>query len=359
MLSFKFSLNEIIGGLKMRYVPIDKIEAGTYLAKSLYDYNGSVLLHKDYKLTENMIKRLKSLGYKGVYIEDKLSEGICIEEIVDERLKIKAANCLEDIAEHDGNVSDIKPIVTDIVDSIIDNQSVMLSMHQLYKYHKYTYSHCVNVGIISTYIGAKLNYSKKELIQVSTAGMLHDIGKKYIPISILDKEEKLTYDEYNIIRNHPKSGYKMIKDLNGISGLSKVAVLDHHERCDGSGYPRGLVCNDISTFGKVIAVADTYDAMTSDRSYRKAFSPSETVEYLMGDGGKLYDFKVIDNFTKSVAVFPDGSVVELSDGSKGIVIKNYHDCILRPVIRTLDDDIIIDLKNDSNYLNVRVEKVIS
>ncbi len=341
----------------MRFISIDKIEAGTYLAKSLYDYNGSVLLHKDYKLTENMIKRLKSLGYKGVYVEDDISAGIYIEEIIDERTKIKAANCLESIAEHDGSVSDIKPIVTDIVDSIMDKHDVMLSMHQLYDYHKYTYSHCVNVGVISTYIGFRLNYTKDELIQVSTAGMLHDIGKKYIPTSILDKKEKLTDDEYNIIRNHPNHGYKMIKDYNGISGLSKVAVLDHHERCDGSGYPRGLDSNDISSFGKVIAVADTYDAMTSDRSYRKAFSPSETVEYLMGDGGKLYDFKVIDNFTKSVAVFPEGTVVELSNGIQGIVIKNHPNFILRPVIRSLDDDKVIDLKNDSKYLNVRVEKV--
>lgn len=340
----------------MRYVPIDKIEEGTYLAKSLYDYNGSVLLHKDYKLTENMIKRLKLLGYKGLYIEDEISQGIIIEEIIDERLKIKAANCLEDIVEHGGSVSDIKPFVLDIVESIIENQSVMISMHQLYSYHKYTYSHCVNVGIISTYIGIKLNFSKDELIQVCTAGMLHDIGKKYIPISILDKKEKLTDDEFNVIRSHPNYGYKMIKNFNSISGLSKVAVLDHHERCDGSGYPRGLGCNDISSFGKIIAVADTYDAMTSNRSYRKAYSPSETVEYLMGDGGKLFDFNVIDNFTKSVAVFPDGAIVELSDGTKGVVIKNYHDCILRPVIRTLDDDKVIDLKNDSKYLNVRVEK---
>lgn len=341
----------------MRFVSIDNIEVGTYLAKSLYDYNGSVLLHKDYKLTDNMIKRLKSLGYKGVYVEDDISEGIYIEEIIDERVKIKAANCLESIAEHDGSVSDIKPIVADIVDNIIDNQDVMLSMHQLYDYHKYTYSHCVNVGVISTYIGSRLNYNKDELIQVATAGMLHDIGKKYIPASILDKKEKLTDDEYSIIRNHPNQGYKMIKGINSISGLTKVAVLDHHERCDGSGYPRGLNCNDISSFSKVIAVADTYDAMTTDRSYRKAFSASETVEYLMGDGGKLYDFKVIDNFTKSVAIFPDGTVVELSNGIQGIVIKNNPDFTLRPVIRSLDDDTIIDLKNDSNYLNVRIEKV--
>lgn len=342
----------------MRFLSIGKINPGTRLAKPIYSSDGSILLKENYELTASVLKRLESLGYGGLYIEDEVSEGIVITDLVDEELKMETANRLEQIIKNNGNLSDMTPLIREVVDNILDNEEIMLNMYHLNNYHNYTYTHCVNVGIISTCIGIKLNYNKDKLEELSTAGILHDIGKTYVPVDILDKKGKLSNNEFGLIKKHPEVGYRMLTQSHNISSLSKVGVLDHHERMDGSGYPRALKGDKISKFGKVVAVADTYDAMTSDRAYRPRHSVAETVEYLMGTCGQLYDYDVVDSFTKCVAVYPEGTFVELSDGTKGIVFKNHSDCVLRPVVRSIDDKKIIDLKNDRDYLNICIEKII-
>lgn len=342
----------------MRFLTIDQIQPGSQLAKPLYSSKGSVLLKENYELTEKILKRLKELGYKGLYVEDELSKGIVIQDIVDEELRIETTLRLEQILKHNGNLAEMKPVISDIVDNIIENQDVILNMHQLYGYHNYTYSHCVNVGIISICIGIKLNYRRDTLVHLGTAGILHDIGKQQVPITILNKKGKLTEDEFAIIKEHPKAGYQMLMDSCNLSSLSKIGVLDHHERYDGSGYPRGLKGKKISIFGRIVAVADTYDAMISDRAYRPGYSTAEAVEFLMGSCGRLYDYEVVDSFTKCIAAYPEGTFVILSDGTKGIVVRNYSDCILRPMVRSIEDKQIIDLKNDEKYLNICVKKVI-
>jgi len=187
--------------------------------------------------------------------------------------------------------------------------------------------------------------------------MLHDVGKKYVPLGILDKKGKLTKEEFDVILTHPEKGYDMLSDCYDLSSTTRVGVLQHHERFDGSGYPKGLKGEDISSFGRILAVADTYDAMTSDRSYRKAFEASEVLEYLLGAGNTGYDYNIVDHFTKCIAVYPVGTCVALSDGTQCIVMHNYSDCILRPVVRNINNKQIIDLKNDPSYLDVCINGV--
>lgn len=341
----------------MRFLSIEDIVPGTRLARPLCDDQGTILLRENYVITEGILDKLKEQKYVGVYIKDE-SEGIYIDDVIDEQFRESIAARLEYIVTHNANIAEMEPLITEIVDRIISNGNVVINMNRLRGHHEYTYMHCVNVGILSVSIGVKLDFEREELIQLGAAGILHDIGKKKIPLEILDKPGKLSKEEYDLMKQHAAFGYDMISDNEEFSNISKTAVLQHHERYDGSGYPHGLTGERITLFGRILAVADTYDAMTSDRAYRKAFSPSEAVEFLMGDGNRLYDWQVIESFMKCIVIYPVGAVVELSDGARGVVIRNYSDCVLRPVIREAKGGRIIDLKNNKDYLNVCITGLI-
>jgi putative nucleotidyltransferase with HDIG domain len=342
----------------MRFLSIDNIIPGTRLAKRLYGAQGIVLLRENVELTDLLLYRLKEIGYNGLYIEDEISDGIVIPDVIDEKLRLEAAYRLENIVNSNGNIAEMMPLISEIVDNIILKDNVVLNMNQLRGHHEYTYLHCVNVSILSVSIGIKLNLNREQLLSLGTAGILHDIGKKYVPIEILNKPGKLDFDEFGTIKKHPTYGFEMLTDFNEVEKDAKLGVLQHHERYDGSGYPNGLKADKISLFGRILAVADTYDAMTSDRAYRNAFSPSEAVEYLMGSGNSLYDSKIIDIFSKCITVYPIGTCVELSNGIQAIVLENYADCILRPVVRELQTREVIDLKNNKEYYNICVTKII-
>ncbi len=342
----------------MRFLTIDKVVPGSRLAKPLYGAQGVILLRENVELTEAILARLISHGFTGLYIEDEISEGIVIQDVVDEGLRLQTASRLETIVNQNGNIAEMMPLISEIVDNILANGDVEINMHHLWGHHEYTYLHCVNVGILAVSIGIKLNLSRDNLIYLGTAGILHDIGKKNVPIDILDKQGKLSGDEYELIQKHPEMGFEILAESIELNSVTKVGVLQHHERYDGSGYPRGLKGNEITIFGRILAVADTYDAMTSDRAYRNAFSPSETVEYLMGTGNQLYDSEVIEVFMKCVTIYPVGTSVELSDGTKGIIMQNHSDCVLRPLIRNIETKELIDLKNDPQFYSVCISKII-
>jgi putative nucleotidyltransferase with HDIG domain len=231
-------------------------------------------------------------------------------------------------------------------------------MRNLWGHHEYTYLHCVNVAILAVSVGIKMNLTAEDLTYLGTAGILHDIGKNKIPAWLLDKTGQLSEEEYGMLRKHPEYGYDMLTSSQELTSVTRAGVLQHHERYDGSGYPRGLKGKEITLYARILAVADTYDAMTSDRAYREAYAPSEAVEYLMGNGDQLYDNLVIDAFVKCVTIYPLGSCVELNNGVRAVVVKNYADCVLRPLIRVIESKEMIDLKNDTRFLNLCITKIV-
>lgn len=341
----------------MRFLSIDRVLPGEKLAKPVYGENGTIMLRESYILTSSMVGRLKELGYVGVYIDDEISKDIYIEDIVSEKLRLETASRLEDIMKKNGNVIDLMPNIIDIVDSVIANKDVVSNMNRILGHHEYTYLHCVNVSIYSILIGVKLNLTHSELLHLGTAGVLHDIGKRFIPVDILDKPGRLTKEEFEIIKTHPVKGYEVLKGCRELTSTTKAGVLQHHERYNGTGYPMGLKEKEISRYGRIIAIADTYDAMISDRAYHKAFLPSEAIEFFMGDGNQLFDSNIVKKFLQCIAVYPLGSCVELSNNITAIVIENYSDSILRPLVRSINEPLLIDLKNDMNYLNICITRI--
>lgn len=355
----------------MRFVPINRLKEGMIVGKKLYGQNGMVLIAKNTKLERVYINRIKKMGYSGVYIQDNLSEDIEINAIIDENLKIKAVNNLKKIFTNvnakermpDEYITESKYIIKDIVDNIINNKNILVNIIDLKFFDDYTYYHSINVAIMSIIIGVALKLKKNELYELGLGAILHDIGKIFINKNILNKKGKLDEEEFKTIKKHPKFGYEHLKK-NNISIKSKVAILQHHERFDGYGYPNKMQGKEISLFGRIITIADVYDALTSDRPYRKALTPSEAIEYIMANAEIMFDSKLIKAFVSKIAPYPVGTCVQLSNGLIGIVYKNHYNAILRPKIKVITNEkneivkpYIIDLFKDRNYFNVTVIKI--
>jgi HD-GYP domain-containing protein (c-di-GMP phosphodiesterase class II) len=353
----------------MRYVSVNSIEEGMVIAKQLIGKNGELLLNSGAVLVKSYINKIKALGYSGVYVEDKLSTGIEISDVIDEKLRHAAVKEIKDtfISINNGKkislkyINEIKKVVTSIIDNILANKDAMVNIIDLKVFDDYTYFHSVNVCVLSLVIGTSLNYNKDQLYKLGLAAIMHDIGKVFVPKKILNKNAALTKDEFEVVKKHSYLGYSYIKDNTEIPSMSYVGILQHHEKFNGTGYPFNLNGDKISQFGRIVSIVDVYDALTSNRSYRNAASPSEAIEFIMGNSGNSFDPVLVDIFCKKVAPYPIGTSILLSDNRIGLVIQNYEDCCTRPVVKIYKHGnkkvkpYIIDLKNDKNAMSVTIK----
>lgn len=208
------------------------------------------------------------------------------------------------------------------------------------------YAHSLNVALISRAIGKWLQLSKEDLNTLTLAALLHDIGKTQIPPEILNKQGKLTDEEFAVIRSHSKLGHKILKNTD-LDLRIKLTALQHHERYDGSGYPRGLESDEIDTFASIVAIADVYDAMTAARSYRAPKCAFQVIAAFEEDGFQKYNPKVIFTFLQRVASCYNNSRVLLSDGTAGQIVYLNKNALSRPIVDTADQG-LIDLSQSAN-----------
>jgi len=315
----------------MRYVPMHKVSAGMVLGRDIYDFTNHVLLRRGKALNDSLIRRLGTFGYQGVYIEDEFSMQIEIEDVISEEMRGRAVQSLKEL-----NLDDARIVAKDIVEKILSAEVISLDVINLHSYDDYTYCHSVNVAVLATIVGMGMNYTSDQLRDLCVAGIFHDMGKLSIDKNILNKEEKLTNEEYCIIKEHPQKSYDFFADKWNISSAVKMGVLCHHENENGTGYPLGLTGNRIHPFAKIIHVVDVYDALSSKRPYKKAYAFSEALEYLMGGSTTMFDEKIVNVFMQYVPIYPKGTNVLLSDGREGIICKNNRASSLRPEILLMD-----------------------
>lgn len=345
----------------MRYVPLTLIKEGMILGKTLYGNNGEVLLTKNTPILLSYVKALINLGYCGIYINDKLSDNITVNEIINEDLKIKAIKSIKNLMQPNINKKEIQSslkiienLMENIVDEISCNKDIMINMIDLKIASEYTFYHSVNVCVLSIVLGVALKFKKRELHLLGISALLHDVGKLYTPSEILDKPEKLTYEEFQIIKQHSENGFRYIKENLDIDTKVYLGIYQHHEKYDGTGYPLNIKGEKISLFARIISIADVYDALISDRPYRKGVLPSEGIEHIMGGSGTLFDHRLVKIFSKKIAPYPIGTCVNLSNDLVGIVSKNHPSYSLRPSVKIIQADnkiitpYIMNLK-ESNY----------
>ncbi|MBD3344780.1 MAG: HD domain-containing protein [Chitinivibrionales bacterium] len=349
-------------------IDIDNLQTGMFL-EDVFNEEGAFLLSRN-SLVESVdqIERLKNLGVKSVYIniqkgkdvscEDELPdhsfsddssitissrEARYYEEIpraleVREKTLITAREALVAISKgRSFSVADIEVAAEDIVESILRNSEALVSLCQIKGHDEYTYIHSVNVGVLITSLANSMGYDRTFLLHAGIGGLLHDIGKMRVPDAILNKPGRYADWEFAIMKKHPEHGIEIIKEKKSISPQAAMIIAQHHERYNGRGYPRGLKGKEISELGLMAAVADVYDALTSDRVYRAAWTPQKALATIFKGCDEDYSRAIVERFTKHMGIYPVGSFVKLNSGEMGVVVRVDNGKLLKPVILVLFD----------------------
>lgn len=326
----------------MLYLPIHLLEPGMTLASEIPSANSRIpLVRAGQKLTKELLANLYSRGVQGLYIENELSDDIEVEEFITPELrhdmlctiKQEFQRVLQRNTPPDAQA--VNQMAGSIVTSVLKHQNLMLNMIDVRDYDNYTYYHSINVGVLAAMIGVRLKLPVAKLRDLSIAGLLHDIGKIEIPISIIDKPGPLTDEEFALVKEHPSRAVDRLKDTREYSADALDGIAAHHEMYAGGGYPKELAGSDIPFFGRILAVADVYDALSSKRSYREAWEPCKIIEYIMSRSDMQFDPGVLSAFLRVVVAYPIGTMVQLSDDSMGVVVRNHPSQALRPVVRLL------------------------
>ncbi len=386
----------------MIIVPVEKLIEGMVLAKDVSTTSAReyrTLLMRGTYLTQEMISMLEKKGIKSVnIIGDEITNAFpsyqqintaeaeshapIPVEVVDKITEVsketrqdeattnehigRALTELHDIFSDNGEVKELSTEavkkVNHIADDIIEdigNDSTYLGnqMIALQNYDDYTYKHCLRVSMLATSVAGELGLSKEDTKEVIVSALLHDIGKSNIDHDIIIKPGKLTDEEFEKIKQHPHIGYNILKNSNNAAFTSNIlaGVLFHQEKFDGTGYPTGISGSEIPLIARIITVCDVFDALTSNRPYRRPWSVAEAEEYILGASGAHFDFEVTAAFMKAFNPYPVGTMVSLSDTRHGVVIKQNQN-VLRPVVRIVGQNSgeEIDLMNDYRFLSLMV-----
>ena len=224
-------------------------------------------------------------------------------------------------------------LVEEISASVSRNPNALISLARLKTADDYTYMHSVAVCALMIALSKQLNLDEEQTRSAGIAGLLHDLGKAVMPMDVLNKPGKLTDEEFAIIKKHPEEGHKLLLASPGADEIALDVVLHHHEKTDGSGYPKRLKNGEISLFAKMGAVCDVYDAITSNRPYKAGWDPAESLRKMAEWANGHFDPMVFQAFVKSLGIYPIGSLVKLSSGRLGIVIEQAEKSLLTPRIK--------------------------
>lgn len=224
-------------------------------------------------------------------------------------------------------------LVEEISDSVSRNPGALISLARLKTADDYTYMHSVAVCALMIALARQLGLGDEQTRKLGVAGLLHDLGKAMMPMEVLNKPGKLTDEEFAIIKTHPEEGYKLLLASTGADEIALDVVLHHHEKTDGSGYPKRLKDAEISLFAKMGAVCDVYDAITSNRPYKAGWDPAESLRRMAEWANGHFDPTVFQAFVKSLGIYPIGSLVRLKSGRLGLVVEQSPKSLLTPCIK--------------------------
>jgi putative nucleotidyltransferase with HDIG domain len=227
---------------------------------------------------------------------------------------------------------DVLPIVDEISASVARNPSALISMTRLRSADEYTYMHSLSVSAMMINLARHLGLEEDMMRDIGMAGLLHDIGKLDVPIDVLNKPGRLTDEEFSIMKTHSERGHETLRRAGSVPEMALDVCLHHHERIDGSGYPNRLNGEEMSLFSKMGSVCDVYDAMTSQRSYKPAWTPADAIAAMFSWKGH-FDADVLTVFIRSLGIYPVGSLVRLRSEQLALVIENNSEALTKPSVR--------------------------
>ncbi|MBA4394601.1 MAG: hypothetical protein C0407_13700, partial [Desulfobacca sp.] len=257
---------------------------------------------------------------------------------VHDQVKTVVKSLLEDVRMGQTVDTDqAKESVESFINSFVKDHNALLCLTQLKSKDDYTVAHSINVCILSLAFGRHLQLSKEDLGFLGLGGLLHDIGKMKIPLEILNKPGKLTDPEFEIMKSHVILATEILEKSNDFPSKSHEPIVQHHERVSGKGYPFGLQGSQIGLFGHILAIMDVYDAMTTNRVYRKATPPHEAIKMIYEGSSTDFDKEIVEHFIKTIGIFPIGSQVEINHADIGMIMSNNPENTLRPTVLLLYD----------------------
>jgi len=360
----------------MKKLTIEELVPGMTIATDVYTYNDQLILPKGLVLTDKSITRLRFYSISYINIEDNfVNNSFPFNKEEDkptaysDSLKSKAVfnefkSCFEDtihsfsntminLVEHNSDIDTNLLLEQTLAIFKINNGDFNLfnMLHNLRTYDDDTFAHSINVSLICNVFATWLNMNAEDVKTATLAGLLHDIGKLKIPDTIVHKPARLTESEYEIIKTHPTEGYRILQSMN-INQHVKNAALMHHERCNGSGYPLGLVGDQIDPIAKLVSIVDVYEATTAPRIYRGPLSPFEVIGLFQSEGIQKYDVLYIMTFLENIVNTYMHYGVVLNDGTEGTIIFINKQDLSRPIIRS--GNRFIDLTANPTLSIVRI-----
>lgn len=357
----------------MKRLSTHELVPGMVTAEDVYSYSDQLILPKGLTLTDKTITKLEFYSVLSIRIEDEINEsfsGLSPEVSVSEQVQnspefqafkhyfdeslVGLKSSLNDIVENNA------PIDTDtmleqalsLLNTKKGSFNVFTMLQSMRSYDDLTYAHSMNVALICNIFARWLHFSQEDIELATLCGMLHDIGKLVIPDHIIKKPAKLTEEEFSIIKTHPYEGYKILRAQNVNEHICSAALM-HHERCDGTGYPLGLVGNKIDRFAKIVSIADVYDAMTSARIYRGPLCPFEVIDILVSEGLQKYDAGYYMTFMNNVVTTYLLNRVRLSDGREGEVVFINPQSPARPTVRVGSKFVDLSKETDLSIVEIK------
>ncbi|MEN3185647.1 MAG: HD-GYP domain-containing protein [Atribacterota bacterium] len=323
-------------------VLVDHLQPGMKVGYPVLAEDGSVLLNQGVALTPLYIRKLKELGFRSIFVEDELFRDITVDEPLKFETRQQVQRALHDAVRRlrrgdSFSYTEVVKVLEQVLVELLNQDEVVFYLVQMRSCSDSIFTHSVNVAVLSVMIGKFLDLSFLQLKKLGLGALLHDVGKIRFPEGFLKEKTALDEEERKLIKMHPVWSREIIQSQRGYDFLASLIALQHHERLDGSGYPYGLLENDIHFLSRICACSDVYDALTVDRPYRQRFSYAEALEYLMGNAGKLFDLQVVTAMVRHIAPYPVGETVRLTTGEIGVVVKLNEGLPIRPVVRVIRD----------------------
>jgi HD-GYP domain-containing protein (c-di-GMP phosphodiesterase class II) len=353
----------------MLRIALEYIEPGMVISRNIYNANGSLLLGKDIVLDQNFIRRLASMNIDAVYVKNPFCDIAPAEEILHETTRIKAVKFTKTAFEtfqktQSLNIVGIVQVLQKMLEDILCQRNVVIHLTDIRTRDDYTFGHSINVCLIAAMIGVKMRLTEQQLTELALGALLHDVGMMLISPELMNKKQRLTAEDYAVVKEHAALGFDVLRKQSGVSLVSAHVAFQHHENYDGSGYPRGNSGDDIHRYARIVAVADIYDALTSERAYRQAMLPHEAYEVVLGSRGNKLDPQIVDIFLQNVALFPVGTMVLLDTDEIGVVTHVMPQLQTRPMVKIirnvrgqqLTDGRLVDLTQELTRFIVKVYK---
>lgn len=348
----------------MQRICIGDIKPGNIIAKDIFNLDGILLVPSGTSIGEKIVVRLKDAGIREVFIKpqdinneepevlkkafentsslESINVFLKLDDIIYQKTREQAQKYIKKTIFKVGTMSGqnfrrISLLIEEIIEQLLEQKDVILTLSKLRSVDDYTYEHSVNVCILSLIMGIDLNLDKNSLKNLGIGAMLHDIGKVGVSEDVLKKPSRLTSYEFDEIKRHTNFGYEILKSSN-VPEEAAVIALCHHEKFDGTGYNSKIKGKDIHTLARITSIADVYDAMSNDRVYKQKKKPDIVFKEIIKLGGTHFDNELLSVFMKHITMYPVGTGVILNTNHKGVVIKHNNFLPESPVVRVFKNN---------------------